>query len=85
MSSDDVADLLGDLKEKEKRLILSLVEENQKIDLIELLTYAKNSAGGRMTTEYIAFSKNLKAKEALDKLADLALDGNNLLYICGGF
>jgi magnesium transporter len=81
MSSDDVADLLGDLKEKEKRLILSLVEENQKIDIIELLTYAKNSAGGRMTTEYIAFSKNLKAKEALDKLADLALDAETIYYI----
>ena len=34
-----------------------------------------------MTTEYIAFSKNLKAKEALDKLADLALDAETIYYI----
>jgi len=80
MSADDVADLLGDLKDEEKRQILSLLGEN-KYDLIELLSYARNTAGGRMTTEYIAFPKEMKAKEALDKLAELAVDAETIYYI----
>jgi len=81
MSADDVADLLGDLREEEKRRILSLLGENQQIDLIDLLSYARNTAGGRMTTEYIAFPKELKAKDALNKLAELAIDAETIYYV----
>jgi len=80
MSADEVADLLGDLEEEQKRQILSLLGEN-KDDLIDLLSYARNTAGGRMTTEYIAFPKELKAKEALDKLAELAVDAETIYYV----
>lgn len=81
MSSDDVADLLGDLEEKEKKRILSLIGENEQIDLKDLLAYDKNTAGGRMTTEYIAFPKNLKAKGALNKLGELTLDAETIYYV----
>lgn len=81
MSADDVADLLGDLEGQEKRRILSLLGENKQTDLIDLLAYAKNSAGGRMTTEYVAFPKELKAKDALKKLAELAIDAETIYYV----
>jgi magnesium transporter len=72
---------LGDLKQEEKKRILSLVGENEQIDLKDLLTYDKDSAGGRMTTEYIAFPKDLKAKDALNKLGELALDAETIYYL----
>ena len=81
MSSDDVADLLGDLEEEEKKRILSLIGENEQADLKDLLAYGKNTAGGRMTTEYIAFPKDLKAKDALNKLGELALDAETIYYV----
>ena len=81
MSADDVADLLGDLEDQEKKRILSLLGQSQQTDLIDLLAYAKNSAGGRMTTEYVAFSKELKAKDALNKLAELAIDAETIYYV----
>lgn len=81
MSSDDVADFLGDLKEEEKKQILSLMEESAKLDLKDLLAYDKNTAGGRMTTEYIAFSKDLRAKDVLNKLAELAPDAETIYYL----
>lgn len=81
MSADEVADLLGDLKEEEKRQILSLLEETEQTDLIDLLSYERNTAGGRMTTEYIAFPKELKAKDALNRLAELAIDAETIYYV----
>ena len=83
MSADEVADLLGDLKEEEKRQILSLLEETEQTDLIDLLSYERNTAGGRMTTEYIAFPKELKAKDALNRLAELAIDAETIYYVYG--
>lgn len=80
MSSDDVADFLGDLEEEQKRQILSLVEENEQADLKVLLTYDKNTAGGRMTTEYIAFPKDITAKDALNKLGEMAPDAETVYY-----
>jgi len=80
MSADEMADLLGDLEEDDKRQILSLLGES-KDELIDLLSYARNTAGGRMTTEFIAFPKELKAKDALDKLAELAVDAETIYYV----
>ncbi|HHV18386.1 MAG TPA: magnesium transporter [Thermoanaerobacterales bacterium] len=81
MPFDNVADFLGDLSEEDKKAILSLVGENEQVDLKDLLAYDKDSAGGRMTTEYIAFSKDLKAKDALNKLGELALDAETIYYV----
>jgi len=80
MSSDDMADFLGDLEEEEKKQILSLIEENDQEDLKDLLSYDKNTAGGRMTTEFIAFPKDLTAKDALTKLGELAPDAETIYY-----
>jgi len=80
MSSDDVADFLGDLEEKEKQQILSLIEKTEQKDLEDLLSYDKNTAGGRMTTEFIAFPKDLTAKDALNKLGQLAPDAETIYY-----
>lgn len=81
MPVDDVADLLGDLEDQEKKRILSLLGENKQTDLIDLLAYAKNSAGGRMTTEYVAFPKEERAKDVLNKLAEMAIDAETIYYV----
>ena len=81
MSSDDVADFLGELDEPEKKRILSLLEKEDREDLADLLTYGKNTAGGRMTTEYIAFPQNLKAVDVLHQLGELAPDAETIYYV----
>jgi magnesium transporter len=81
MSPDDTTDFLGDLPEEKRKEILLLLEEKDKEGLNELLSYDKNSAGGLMTTEYIAFSKELKAQDVLNKLGELAPDVETIYYI----
>jgi magnesium transporter len=81
MSSDDMTDFLGDLDKKAKEKILSLLEIQDQIDLKGLLQYDRNTAGGLMTTEYIAFPQHMKAEEALNRLGELAPDAETIYYV----
>lgn len=81
MSSDDVADFLGEIDDKYRNNILSLLGKEEKKDITGLLSYDKTSAGGIMTTEYIAFPKDLKAGEALNKLEYLAPGAETVYYL----
>lgn len=81
MSSDDLADFLGELSEEKKNIILSLIETRQQSDVKGLLSYDKNTAGGLMTTEYIAFSVDMQSQQALNRLSELAPDAETIYYV----
>lgn len=81
MSADDLADFLGELPEEKKNIILSLLETREQSDVRGLLSYDENTAGGLMTTEYIAFSVDLKSQEALNRLSELAPDAETVYYV----
>jgi magnesium transporter len=81
MSADDLADFLGELPEEKKNIILSLLETREQSDIRGLLSYDENTAGGLMTTEYIAFSVDLKSQEALNRLSELAPDAETVYYV----
>lgn len=81
MSSDDAADLLGGLNEKEQHDILHLIKDEEAADMRELLQYPDNSAGGLMTTEYIVIPKYFTAEETIAKLRKLAPDAETVYYL----
>ena len=54
MSPDDAADLVADLDQDTRDEILSHMEADEVEEVQELLGYPEDSAGGIMTTEYIA-------------------------------
>ncbi|TYP56701.1 magnesium transporter [Thermosediminibacter litoriperuensis] len=81
MSSDDVADYLGMLPENIRQNFLYLLKNQDQKDIRTLLSYPETSAGGRMTTDFIAFPKDMKAEEALNKLAELAPDAEMIYYV----
>ncbi|MBS1248997.1 MAG: Magnesium transporter MgtE [Chloroflexi bacterium] len=66
MDPDEAADLLGDLSAHKMRRALSLMEETS--DVLPLLHYPDETAGGRMTTEYLSLDQNTSAKEAIQFL-----------------
>lgn len=71
MYTDDIADVLGELSEENKELAVELLESldpQDTEDVTELLTYAEDSAGGLMSTDYIAIPENLTVKEAIDHI-----------------
>jgi len=82
MSSDDAADLLGSFKEEglaEK--YLGLMRHEDAADVRELLAYPEETAGGLMTTEFVAVKKFLTVKETIEKLRMIAPDAETIYYI----
>ncbi len=74
MAPDDAADVLGELKEERSEGILELMDEEESEDVRELLQYGEETAGGIMTTDFIAASAAMTASEAIDYIAELDLD-----------
>lgn len=71
MSNDDIADILGNLPIKTRKDLLKMMKKNDTKQLQELLGYDEDSAGGIMTTEYIALKSDLTIEEALKKIREI--------------
>jgi len=72
MSKDDIVDILGEINiGKSKELIKQLKDGKDKRIIEELLGYKDDTAGGIMTTEYIALKKDLTVSQALLKLKEI--------------
>jgi CBS domain-containing protein len=81
MSPDDAADLVADLSETTREEILALMEKDEAEEVQELLGYPEDSAGGIMTTEYIALPANLTAAQSIDRLRELEPDAETIYYV----
>ncbi len=70
MDPDEAADLLGDLSASKMQRVLSLMEKAS--DVLPLLRYPDETAGGRMTTEYLSLDQDTTAEEAIRYLRESA-------------
>lgn len=66
MDPDEAADLLGDLPGQEVRKTISLLEEPEEI--LPLLRYPDETAGGRMTTDFLVLGPEDTAEAAIEYL-----------------
>ena len=71
MSNDDVADTLGNLPIHKRKALLNEMKASETQTIETLLGYSEESAGGIMTTEFIALKKNLNVKDALLKIKEI--------------
>jgi magnesium transporter len=81
MSPDDAADLVADLDQETRDEILAHMERDEAEEVQELLGYPEDSAGGIMTTEYVAMPEHLTAGEAIDRLRELEPDAETIYYV----
>lgn len=72
MSSDDITDIVGALSVRKRKDILNLMTKSESEEISQLLSYDPETAGGLMTTEYIALRGSLSAIQALQKLKEIA-------------
>ena len=72
MSPDDVVDILGYIDIQKSKSILDKMKRSQANKFRELLGYEEDTAGGIMTTQYIAFKQNLEIKDVMAKLKIIA-------------
>ena len=66
MEPDEAADLIATLPEERAQELLRLMNPEESEDVQELLEYEEDSAGGLMTTNYIALDTSKTVAEALD-------------------
>ena len=81
MPFDDAADFLGELSDNEKEKFLKLFEVHDAQDVQELMDYAADTAGGIMTTEYVAIPENITAGKAIEVLREIAPDAETVYYV----
>jgi magnesium transporter len=82
LAPDDAADVIGAIKAEEpERAQPILVEMDRAGDVRELLSYLPDTAGGRMTTEFVAVPPLATAEEAMRVLRAHARDGEVRSYV----
>jgi CBS domain-containing protein len=81
MEPDEAADLLAELPKERSEDLLELMEDDEAQDVKKLLEFPENSAGGIMTTDYIALPADITAAEAIRRIRKLAEEFDTFFYI----
>ncbi len=81
MAPDEAADLLAELPEERSQDLLNLMGQDEADDVRKLLTYPVDSAGGIMTTEFVAIRADLTAEQVIAYLRRTAQELETINYI----
>lgn len=81
MEPDEAADLLADLPVDRAKELLNQMERDEAGDVQELLRYPEDTAGGLMTTEFVALPHHLTAAQAIERLRELEPDAQTIYYV----
>ncbi len=81
MSPDDAVDVLGEMDEGKAQELFDLMEDEEKADVAELMPFAHDTAGGLMTTEFVAFPRDLTVGQAIARLREMAETPNMIYYL----
>ncbi|MCS1350173.1 magnesium transporter [Mechercharimyces sp. CAU 1602] len=81
MSSDEVADLLGELEDSNVQKLLTTMEKGEAEKVRALLDYPEDTAGGKMTTEYVSVYNHFTADDVIQYLREEAPQAETVYYI----
>lgn len=81
MPPDAVADILGEMSKEKSAELLQLMEAEDAEEVKELMQYDEDTAGGLMTTEYIALPVALSAEQTINRLRKLAPAAETIYYL----
>jgi len=68
MAPDDAVDLLQALHDEKRHALLRVMKREPARELGELITYDRESAGGMMTTDFLALRENMTVNQAIDTI-----------------
>lgn len=82
--SDDRADVLAVLSQSKRERLLALMVPEESREARELLKYKPDTAGGIMTTDFIALREDITVEEAIDQLrAAQEMEMPSWVYVIG--
>lgn len=78
MDTDDAIDILEELEEQDRNELIELMDQ-EAVDDIKLITsYDENVIGSKMTTNYVAISKDATVRQAMKKMIEEAAINDNI-------
>jgi magnesium transporter len=73
MDTDDAADIVGELSPEVKEMVIANIEDEQHaVDIVDLLRYEENSAGGLMAKELVRVNENWSVTGCMSEMRDQA-------------
>lgn len=82
MESDDAADVIAELDDETKQEVLRQIKDvEQAGDIVDLLSYDENSAGGLMGKELIKVNENWSLTTCLREMSKQAEEVDDIFYI----
>jgi magnesium transporter len=81
MAPDKAADLIADLPPGKATELLGLMKVDEAYEIKQLLKFPENSAGGIMTTEYVAVPDDFTAEETIKRIREKGHELDTIVYI----
>jgi len=79
MEPDEAADLLGDIHPEQAQAVLAGLEDSEEVR--PLLLHPDDSAGGLMTSEYLALRRRMTAREAIRAIRAWKPEAETIYYL----
>lgn len=83
MAPDEAADLLANLPPEKTQEILKLMEHKESGEVEELLEYGEDSAGGLMSTHYVALPIDTTVKKTINFIRQESSEFESVYYVYG--
>ena len=82
LDTDNAVDLIQELDEEDREEVIQSIEDvEQAGDIVDLLQYDEDTAGGLMGTEYISVNENLSMPDCLREMRHQAEDLDDIYYV----
>lgn len=82
METDDAVDMIRDLDEDKQEEVLSHLEDMEQAgDIVDLLKYDEDTAGGIMQTEMVTVNENWSMPECLREMRQQAENMDEIYYV----
>lgn len=82
MDTDDAVEIIRDMDEDKQEEVLSHIKDiEQAGDIVDLLQYDEDTAGGLMSTEMVVVNKNWSMPECLKEMRRQAEELDDIYYI----
>ena len=82
MDTDDAVEIIRDLdEEKQEEVLLHIKDIEQAGDIVDLLQYDEDTAGGLMSTEMVVVNENWSMPECLKEMRRQAEELDDIYYV----
>ncbi len=82
LDTDDAVDLIQELDKEDREEVIQHIDDvEQAGDIVDLLQYDEDTAGGLMGTEFIAVNENWSMPEGLKEMRRQAADLDEIYYV----